>query len=201
MSSLIDDLRVLLCDGLFNGETEHTQRVELHSVIADAPTKALLKQIKQHSGYYCCPNCIQKAVYIKGRLAFRTGDAKARTDWDYCARVHDDHHTGISPFERLLVDMISVFPTDYMRAVCLGLMKRLIFVWQETGNNRRPPIGTSMWQVAQYRLMLAIKSVTCEFSRRCRSLNNGEFWKATEYRQFMLYLGPVILHHILPSEV
>ncbi|VDP95105.1 unnamed protein product [Echinostoma caproni] len=173
----------------------------LHSVIANAPAKALLKPIKQHSGYYCCPNYIQKAVYIKGCLAFRTGVAKARTDWDFRARIHDDHHTGISPFERLPVDMVGVFPTDYTHAVCLGLMKRLIFVWRKTGNNRRPPISSSMWQVAQNQLMLAIESMLCKFPRRCRSLNDVEFWKATEYRQFLLYLGPVILRHILPSEM
>ncbi|VDP88461.1 unnamed protein product [Echinostoma caproni] len=184
LSNLIDDLRVLLCDGLLNVESGHIQRVELHSVIADAPAKAVLKQAKQHIGYCCCPNRIQKAVYIKGRLAFRTGVSKARTYWDFRARIHDDHHTGISPFERLPVDMIGVFSTEYVHAVCLGLMKR-----------------ASMLQVAQNRLVLAIEYVTCKSPRRCRSLNDVELWKATEYRQFLLYLGPVILRHILPLEM
>jgi len=43
--------------------------------------------------------------------------------------------------------------------------------------------------------------VPIEFQRKPRSLNYVKKWKATEYRQLLLYSEPFILKNILSNEV
>lgn len=44
-------------------------------------------------------------------------------------------------------------------------------------------------------------AVPKEFSRRPRGLNEVAYWKATEFRQFLLYTGPIVLKKVLSRDV
>lgn len=44
------------------------------------------------------------------------------------------------------------------------------------------------------------KYIPTEFARRPRGLKDCKRWKATEFRQFLLYTGPIVLRKILSKD-
>lgn len=43
--------------------------------------------------------------------------------------------------------------------------------------------------------------VPCEFARKPRSLTFAKLWKATEYRELLLYTGPIAFKNFLRSDI
>lgn len=79
--------------------------------------------------------------------------------------------------------------------VCLGEVKKLITLWMKGALNVRMP----SWKINQLsELILNLKPVfVCEFSRKPRALLEIARWKATEFRSFLLYIGPIVLEKVL----
>lgn len=44
--------------------------VKLDAFICDAPARAFIKCIKGHSGYHGCERCVQKGLYVNGKVTF-----------------------------------------------------------------------------------------------------------------------------------
>lgn len=104
--------------------------------------------------------------------------------------------------------MIDAFPLDYMHLVCLGVMRKLMTYWRShpvTVHNIRRNLSTRLrstqFQAICNNLCILTSQVPCEFSRKPRSLMEADRWKATEWRQFLLYTGPVVLKGIIPDVI
>lgn len=54
--------------------------VKIKGLIADAPARAFLKQIKSFSGYFGCEKCIEEGEYLSGSVCLPKGTAQLRTD-------------------------------------------------------------------------------------------------------------------------
>lgn len=102
-----------------------------------------------------------------------------------------------SPFEVRDFDMIKQFPLDYMHLLCLGTTKKLILLWiRSMGKSQRALAKFAA--VNNYYKSLAA-SIPIEFSRHPRSLEDVAYWKATEFRLFLLYLGLAVIEHFLST--
>nr|XP_023013056.1 uncharacterized protein LOC111503073 isoform X1 [Leptinotarsa decemlineata] len=95
--------------------------------------------------------------------------------------------------------MIRNFPLDYMHLICLGVVKKLIVSLWLGG---KPGIKLSHHQVKTSSKSLVNHSsqIPSEFSRKPRSLDDAKRWKATEFRLFLFYLGPVVLQPVLDQD-
>lgn len=171
---------------------------KISSFICDAPARAYITQIKGHSGFYACSKCTLKGDHIEKRLVFLESDAELRTNESFRRRVQPKHHIGLSPLEKLPLDLVVTIPLEYMHLVCLGVTRRLIHLWLK---GKRKIFRLSQNDISSIdQKLLAIKKLTPQdFARKPRTIREFERWKAAELRQFLLYYGPIIMKKFLPE--
>lgn len=170
--------------------------IRIVKLICDAPAKAAALYIKGHGGYFSCTKCVIKGGYKNNRVFFNSTTEELRTDNNFLLQIQPEHHHGTS----ILTDIpffkpISHVPLDYMHLVCLGVMRKLIKIWL-FGLYR---LKRAQIDLLSSRLIGLRKYMACEFSRLPRSLKEVKYWKATEYINFLLYTGPIVLLGILPA--
>lgn len=176
--------------------------VAIHSFVCDAPARAFMKGIKSHSGYSSCEKCTQHGAYA-GKVYFPYSGTTAplRTDESFAVMADENHHQEICPIASLPVGCVSQFGLDYMHLVCLGVVRRFILYWKGPQGPYSVRLGSREIIVLSQRLLLMAEHMPVEFARKPRSLQEVLRWKATEFRQFLLYTGVVALNGILPHEL
>ncbi len=175
--------------------------IQIRCVTCDAPAKAMVKCVKQFSGYYGCDRCTQRGSW-DGRMTYPEVDNLIlRTDQSFreCQQPEHHHEEKISPFSVLPIDMVKSFPIDYMHQSCLGVMKKMLLLWTRGRSENRMSSG----DVARVneRLVTLKKSIPDCFARKPRGLQEIERWKATEFRQFALYTGKIVLKGALQDHL
>ncbi|XP_031350483.1 uncharacterized protein LOC116176145 isoform X1 [Photinus pyralis] len=197
LESFIHDLKDLLLNGLMH----HTQfyDIEVHSFICDAPARAYIKRVKGHGGYSSCDRCTEYGTLVNKRVVLRHTNASKRTDTSFFNQEDEEHHLGVSPLTSLGIGMVSQFPLDYMHAACLGVMRKLLNSW--VSGSLRVRLQSRLVNNLSQKLLSLQEFVPIEINRKPRSIKELAHWKATEYRTFLLYLGPVVLKDIVKVSV
>jgi len=198
LNEFVEDYKRVMEQGIqYDGIT---LRCSVSAVISDAPARAFIKNVKGHTSYSACERCVQSGVW-NGKMTFPEVNAGKRTNVSFDELSDEDHHRGTSPMSNLGIGMVSQFVLDYMHLVCLGVVRQLICLWL-TG----PVSGIfrlrarTVTDISESLVRLR-KYLPCEFARKPRSLLEWQRWKATEFRQFLLYTGPVCLLSKLPEVV
>lgn len=197
LADFIEELSLLLKNGLKVNDRYYS--IKIHTFVCDAPARAYIKQIKNHNGYSCCERCEESGVYFERRIILRNTNAIRRTDESFILQSDEDHHVGISPFLELKCGMVTQFSIDYMHAVCLGVTKKLLHTWIHGKPNVR--LCSRSVDLLSTNLVALSSFIPSEFNRKPRSLTDLCRWKATEYRSFLVYLGPVVLRNILDISI
>lgn len=177
-----------------NGKHVH---VKIEAIVCDAPAKSYVLAVKGHSGYFSCTKCTTEGDYIDDRVCFPELDALERTDDGFRSRKQEEHHVGNSVLENLPIDMIEQVPLDYMHLVCLGVQKKLLSMWFKGAKGHR--LGPAVREIVSISHVSLEPFAPCDFSRRPRTLSELDRWKATEFRMFLLYTGPIVLASTLPK--
>lgn len=126
---------------------------------------------------------------------FLETDCTLRTDDSFRRRLQEEHHTGDSLLEKIhQFGMVSQIPYDYMHLVCLGGQKKILHRLVKGRMNEKD------LKSASERLLSFQSDIPMEFARKPRDLLDVDRWKATEFRQFLLYTGIVILKEHTSTE-
>lgn len=175
-------------------------------LICDSPAKSLVLKIKYPTGYYSCPKCFIEGIYNNRNVSFvNSNNVAKRTDLSFRQRIQPEHHQNDqqSLIEKIPnFDMIKNVALDYMHIVCLGVVKRILahktfgFVFGS------PPYKLRASDIVKINLRLqkCRNFVPMEFSRKTRGISESKRFKATEFRTFLVYVGPVVLKKILLPE-
>ena len=180
---------------------EISYKVTVRAIICDAPARAMVMGIKHHTGYSCCHMCQQVGEWKNGRMTFPVEHTVPRTDADFREKIDKAHHRYMSEMamEKLPIDVVQNFPFDYMHVVCLGVMKSLFKAWLR-GKNNNYTLSADNSMRLNGSLQKLKSHIPKEFCRKPRDLKEMERFKATEFRQFLLYTGPVALRDVLSQE-
>lgn len=194
LADYIADVNELVCNGFLHQHARFT--VALDSFVCDAPARAMMKNVKSHSGYFGCDKCKQEGEW-HGKVTFQETTAELRTDAQFDEMFDEEHHLGKSPVTSVPIGMVTGFPLDYMHLVCLGVMRRLLLWWLKGPITGRLP-SSSISKLSD-KLVRMTPYIPREFARKPRPVTEIFRWKATEFRQFLLYTGPVALFNLLPN--
>lgn len=195
LSDFVNEFTLISQTGIIVSNKKYA--VTLKAILCDAPAKSFITYTKGHTGYFSCSKCIQEGEFIRNRVVFPETNNILRTNYTFKNRLQIEHHTGNSILEQLDIGMISQIPLDYMHLVCLGVVKRLLQLWVRGNRNIR--LSLEAVNLVSRHLIALKPFIPTEFARKPRSLNDIDKWKATEFRQFLLYTGIVVMKLLLPT--
>ncbi|CAI6373446.1 unnamed protein product [Macrosiphum euphorbiae] len=190
LEDFVKEASYLTINGLFINDRHMTFNIE--GYICDAPARALVKCIKRHNAYFACEKCQVEGDHINNRMCFADVSAPRRTDIDFAAGVYDDHCREKSPL--LLIPrakLVTQFPLDYLHLICLGTIRKMLYLWIKGPLNVR--LSGVVVKNISYQLIELQKHISSDFARKPRALSELCHWKGTEFRLFVLYIGPLVL--------
>ena len=191
LHDFVEEMLHLQASGLEH--SSHTYNISIANFVCDTPARAYVKSVKSHTGYSGCDKCTQAGEHRSGRMTFPETEAPLRTDVAFHEMADEDHHLKPCALRRLSpqLGLVSQFPLDYMHLVCLGVMRRLLSLWLKGPLQCR--IGGLMKTLISECLVAMRSHIPRDFARKPRPLTEIDRWKATEFRLFLLYTGPVAL--------
>lgn len=202
LKEFIDEAEHLVKNGININNSIH--KVSIFAICADAPAKSFIMKVKGHSGYHSCTRCFVEGEYLNRRMCFPYQKIKPRerSHEGYTIKVQEEHHVGNSLSDLIRIpgfDMVNSFPLDYMHLVTLGAMRKLINLWIHGPLTVRLP-SLQIKKISN-NLLSFKSSITNDFVRKPRKIEEVSRWKATELRQFLIYTGPLALKNILTERM
>ena len=200
-------------------ETFDDHHFTTHAILlagtCDLPAKCLVCNTVQYNGFYGCSKCKQPGQTVKtGKkgghthaFAFDFANPKGpkRTKKETLEESRQaasqrkpvNGIKGPSWFSGLKHhDIIDGTGIDYMHCVLLGICKRLLGLWFDSGENADYKINSSIFTVDA---RLTTSKPPNNISRVPRSIeNHRKYFKASELRSFLLFYGPAV-YDILPK--
>lgn len=135
-------------------------------------------------------------------ISFPNTESERRTDDSFRKREQEEHHKNMSIIEKIIgVDMIADFPTsDPLHLLHLGVMKRCLLRWVDGTKSYKTKLRTRDLNQINVTLLRLKSEMPTEIHRAVRDFSTLHFWKGTEYRTFLLYLGIVALKDSISAD-
>lgn len=197
LHDFLEEFNNLQQNGLVFCEKKYA--INIRTFICDAPARAYLKCIKGHTAYDSCERCQVKGQYVERRVVFNQLTSTLRTDEAFSQIEYSRHQNGSSPLISAGIPCVSAFVLDYMHTICLGVVRRLLVYLTRGPKLCRLSVRQKI-EISQ-KLNGLQGQMPSEFARQPRGLQELDRWKATEFRQFLLYTGPIVLKNTVSSQL
>ena len=178
--------------------------------VFDLVAKAPILNMNQFNGKNGCPSCLHPGIRIGHTQTYPPGI-------EYTLRTTDSIKLAAAKTERdktvvegikgrtilaSMVDLAAGAPTDYMHCVLEGVVKRLL---EHSVSSTFKPYYLSKRKIERIDESFTVQCPPHDFSRVPRSIQrHRKFWKASEYRNWLLFyslpllvgfLPPLYIHH------
>lgn len=180
----------------------HVSKVFVLICSSDSVARPLLRNTKQFNGFYGCDFCLHRGGKS---YPYEQPEPPRRNERDHfnhaMSGTTEEPVYGVkgpSPLMQLQhFQMINGFIPDYQHNVCLGVTRQLSTLWLDSTNKDSPwYIGKEINEID--RRLVKIKPPV-EITRTPRSLTERKFWKASEWRAFLLFYSLPVLKGLLPA--
>ena len=170
--------------------------------VLDLIAKAPALNMKQHNGHHGCPVCVHPGTWVRTRVYLPENEYPLRTHESMIQDTVEAERTqqavngikGRSMFSDFL-NLANGAPTDYMHCVLEGAVKKLLEKWV-TLSTLGCYIGR---QLKEIDIQLLKQCPPHDFTRAPRSIKrHRKYWKASEFRNFLLYYSLPLLIDVLP---
>ncbi|XP_077500047.1 uncharacterized protein LOC144110834 [Amblyomma americanum] len=191
-------------------KSKHASKPYVLCCSVDAPVRASVLNMTLFNGYFGCPWCLIRGVHVEGNMRYVTDEpVETRTsemlasDMKLAVRFKDNVN-GVKGPSALLslkgLDLVNGQIVEYMHCVLQGVTKQLTETILSSSNcDQRFYIGAPSTVALIDTRLLAIKPPHC-ITRLPRPLRERGYWKASEWRQWLLFYALPCLEGILRTE-
>lgn len=173
--------------------------IKFRCFIGDAPARASVLGHVSHISKNPCSKYKVEGITYKRSTRYPGINHPHRTDEEYRGLIDVDHHKNLSAIRKLPMNLVDQVPFDYMHLVCLGVLKKLV----ETvvfGKCQAIKLQKFEIDILSNRLTTLQNYCPREFARIPRELDKYHTFKATEFRQLLLYTFPIVSKGILQTD-
>lgn len=134
-------------------------------------------------------------------MSFHRIGCQKRTDFDFRNRTISAHHREYSILEALPINMVDDFVTsDDLHLLHLGIMKKCLLMWKDGENNFAYKWRENEITNLNEMLRNINSDMPSDIHRSVRNINCLKFFKGTEFRTFLQYIGVVLFKKFLREE-
>lgn len=170
--------------------------------VFDLVAKAPVLNMHQFNGYNGCPTCLHPGESCGGILVYLPGTYPLRThdSIKLAGREAEQSKTVVNGIKgksvlTKVVDLVNGIPVDYMHCVLEGVTKRLLEIWVRSTRSAAY-IGRFIKNIDKH---LLEQHPPHDFSRIPRCIKkHRSYWKASEFRNWLLYYSLPLLMNVLP---
>ena len=197
MFDFVNELSILLQNGIKTPDKYYLVSLKLFS--CDAPARQFLKSIVSHNGYDSCERCIIHGAHINHRHVFLGSGYTLRNDREFNLYSYKEHQKTLCTLAKYNIPCVSSFVLDIMHLVYLGVTKRILIFFNKGQKSCR--ISEVQKAIISEKLRELSGKLPSEFARQPRGINEFKRWKATEFKNFLLYTGMVVLKNVVSQEI
>ncbi|XP_072170541.1 uncharacterized protein [Diadema setosum] len=176
----------------------------------DSVARPALRNCKQFNGQFGCDWCLHPGEVVeKGRGTVRCypyidpePQARTQNQWegDVPNASPENPIRGVKGPSLLLFlplfNIITGFVADYMHCALLGVTRQFVRLWHDSAyHDRQWYLGN---KTQDFDNKLLSTKPPRELRRAPRSILTKTYWKATEWKSFLLYYSPFVLGGLLP---
>lgn len=171
--------------------------IKIVGFVCDAPAKKDLLGIKGHGGYFSCTKCTVRGSTVSHKRVFTDLNCTARTHEDFINWADSNYRLRYTALIRIPeINFVNSIILDPMHLIYLGVMQTMLTTWYQG----EIPYKLSRQLIQKISDFMEIQNLPEEFVRKPRALKYLLRWKATEFRSFLLYIGPVATRGVLDRE-
>ncbi|XP_049273652.1 uncharacterized protein LOC125759283 [Rhipicephalus sanguineus] len=188
----------------------HASKPHVLCVSVDAPARASVQNMVTFNGYFGCTWCLMRGEHKEGSLRYTMGlPAEARTtsrvkeDMKLTATVKDTVN-GLKGPTALMnlkgLDLVNGYSVEYMHCVLQGVSRQLTETILSSSNSGQRFYSGAPSTLTEIDVrLLSIKPPHC-ITRLPRSIQERSHWKASEWRQWLLFYSLPCLAGILHQD-